>query len=124
MENKISFLSDTLNYLEERIRFIDTKASILLGLQAGIFVVFSLVVSRFFPSSPTQGIHPWSKGAIALYFIMLIVLGLLSVHIIRPAYHIWTSKVSIKQLPATNYIMWPQKEVLNDVDVFNKYVDE
>lgn len=114
LDKKIEFIKSSVEHVEKRIEVMDQKASILMAIQAGYFVLISTILKDF------VGIFDVSKDTPLLvgifYYLFLFIGFLFSFYIvyylimtIRPGEGIIQNRMTEEvtgKIPVSNYIFW------------------
>ncbi len=124
MKTRMIYLANALDHLEKRIQFVDSKVSILLALQGGLFLVFSLIVKEVFFDSQFFLVRLLARSVIGIYFWLLIAFGLKCIQIIRPSDSLWTARISMKRITVPFDILWPSTKTYEDPETFKKKISE
>ena len=100
------FLRDALSYLEDRIRLVDNKASILIAIQGGLFALVAWVTGELFWTWTPSIINRASYIFIAVDFAVMILTILLLVQTIRPGKWLLGLEVPLDKRQEEGYVMW------------------
>ena len=125
-ENKVDFLKYNISYLENRIRFIDNKASLLIAIQGGFLGLLMVVFKQIFPKCHTSNIEPIGYMVVGGAFLIIVITIFTLVMTIRPTKCPFSLEIDL--LPegeVTNHVMWfnDKDGFPNSVEDYNKRID-
>lgn len=112
-EVKRDFLNGSINYLQDRLNFVNDKANILIAIQTGLFIGIVWILGTFFLPSVQQGV---TKETIAVYaflivnFSFVVVIIALLLRTIRPSKTYLSLFTGIDRIKTTG-VMWPRSNV-------------
>jgi hypothetical protein len=101
MDQRTDFLWETLRLMENRIAMIDTKSSLLIAIETGIFALIAFVIEKGFLGEGSQITFVFT----AIFAGVVIALLLQT---IRPSDHCFGRKESLEHLASHN-MLWPSQ---------------
>ena len=117
------FLKDALSYLEDRIKLVDNKASILIAIQGGLFALVAWVTKEVFWTKTPSIINCASYIFIAIDFIIMILTILLLVQTIRPGKWFFGLEVPIDKRQEKGYVMWFEDGFPRSMEDYRERID-
>lgn len=112
-EKKIEFLKDAIIYLEGRINLVDNKASVLIAIQGGLFVLAAYLTKQVFQPNPSLISDFYRNILLFILFIGFLVTILtisLLIQTIRPSKYFFSLGIPLKKMKVQDYLLWPGKE--------------
>lgn len=122
MDDSERLLRDSIEYLQQRLNFVNDKANIFVALQTGLFVVLTWLFGTFFLPFDSR---PVILSVQLLYLLMnfgfIIVIVALLLQTIRPSDGYLSLKTNVTPLN-TKGVMWPGEEI-PDEETFTETVE-
>lgn len=105
MMDKLNFWWETHRLLEGRINMLDSKASVVIAIETGLFALIAFVVDK----SPFKEQNPWA-GYVLLGLTALLAGAVILVLLwtIRPTDCPLGKKITLEGL-SPHHLMWPSK---------------
>jgi len=121
MENYKENLKYSLDYIEGRIKFVDSKASFLIAVQTGIFAALSFIFDKFFFNKAALGCQPYVFIS-GIGFVSAIIICLLF-QTIRPTKSFFTQNIFSKKERKFG-MLWPDMRNKPDRSSFNENIND
>ncbi len=100
------FLKDAVAYLENRIGMLDTKASILIAVQALVFAVLAYTMGEVFLKERCVLMRIGSCISLGVAFVLFTATVFLLLQTVRPSKSCLGLHAGLCKMKVCNYVMW------------------
>lgn len=119
---KRKFLKNSIDYMQERLNFVNDKANIFIAIQTGLFVGIVWLLGTFFLPSVQQGLTVDTISVLVfllINFSFVIAIVALLLQTIRPSEGYLSLFTGIDTIETTG-VMWPGSDVPDSSEFVDK----
>lgn len=113
-EIKRDFLKKSIDYLQERLNFVNDKANIFIAIQTGLFIGIVWLLGTFFLPSVQRGLTASTIAVLVFLFLnftFVVVVVALLLQTIRPSETYLSLFTGVDTIETTG-VMWPRSNIL------------
>lgn len=107
-----ALLRDSIDYLQDRLTFVNDKANIFIAIQTGLFVTITWLLGTYFLSGSESAVAtPAVLVFLVLNFGFVVLIVALLLQTIRPSDGYFSRYTGVETVDGTAGVMWPGSDV-------------